>query len=80
MVRKSGETMTGPFIELSEAESSRTMLVNAALVTCVAPHARMGSFIYFTGDTERFEVEETPAEVSALLEAAGAACQRRGER
>jgi hypothetical protein len=79
MVRKSGEAMTGPFVELSEPETSRTMLVNAALVTCVVPHARMGSFLYFTGGTERFEVEETPAEVSALLRAAGVVCQRRDE-
>lgn len=71
--------MTGPFIELSEPESSRMMLINAALITCVVPHARMGSFIYFTGHSERFEVEETPAEIFSLLQAAGVDCQRRDE-
>ena len=38
--------MTGPFIELTEPETSRRLLVNVSLVAWVAPHGRTGSFIY----------------------------------
>ena len=68
--------MSGPFIELTDAETSRLMLVNTDRVICVAPHGRGGSFVYVTGSPDRLEVEEVPARVSAILHAAGVACSQ----
>jgi hypothetical protein len=63
--------MSGPFIELTESETSRLMLVNTAQVICVAPHGRGGSFVFLTGGPERIEIDESPGRVSELLQAAG---------
>lgn len=63
--------MSGPYIELTESETSRLMLFNADRVICVAPHGRGGSFIYVTGSSDRFEVDEPPSRVSEILRAAG---------
>lgn len=65
--------MSGPFIELTDSETSRLMLVNTDQVICVAPHGRGGSFVYVTGSPERLEVEETAGRVSEILQAAGVA-------
>jgi hypothetical protein len=47
------------------------MLFNADRVICVAPHGRGGSFIYVLGSSDRFEVEETPSQISEILQSAG---------
>jgi hypothetical protein len=47
------------------------MLLNTDRVICVAPHGRGGSFIYVLGSSDRFEVEETPTQISEILQAAG---------
>jgi hypothetical protein len=65
--------MSGPFVELTESESSRPLLVNMDRVICVAPHGRGGSFVYLMGGLERVEVDETPARVSEILQGAGVA-------
>ena len=73
--------MSGPFIELTESETSRLMLINSDRVTCIAPHGRGGSFIYVMGYPDRLEVEETPVRISDILRVAGVACPHddRGE-
>jgi hypothetical protein len=63
--------MSGPYIELTESETSRLVLVNVDRVICIAPHGRGGSFVYFAGGPDRIEVDETPARVSEILQAAG---------
>jgi hypothetical protein len=63
--------MSGPFVELTDTETSRPMLVNVDRVVCVAPHGRGGSFVFLTGGPERIEVDEAPMRVSEILEAAG---------
>jgi hypothetical protein len=63
--------MPGTFVELTESETSRPMLFNTDQVVCVAPHGRGGAFIYVAGTADRFEVEEPPARVSEILQAAG---------
>ena len=63
--------MSGPFIEITESETSRLMLVNADQVICVAPHGRGGSFVFLTGGPGRIEIDEAPGRVSELLQAAG---------
>lgn len=63
--------MSGPFIELTEFETSRPMLVNVDRVICIAPHGRGGSFIFLAGGPDRIEVEEGPGRVSEILQAAG---------
>ncbi|HEX2588137.1 MAG TPA: hypothetical protein VHL51_07720 [Gaiellales bacterium] len=65
--------MCGSFVQLTESETSRLMLVNADRMICVAPHGRGGSFIYVVGGPDKFEVEETPARVAEILQAAGVA-------
>jgi hypothetical protein len=64
--------MSGPFIELTEAETSRPMLVNLDRVICVAPHGRGGSFVFLAGGPDRIEVDETPGRMSEILQTAGA--------
>jgi hypothetical protein len=71
--------MTGPFIELTEPGTGKQLLINTAVVASIAPHGRSGSYIFVVGNGERMEAEETPGEVSALLQAAGVACQRKGD-
>jgi len=63
--------MSGPYVKLTESETSRPILFNADRVICVAPHGRGGSFIYVLGSSDRFEVEETPSRISEILQAAG---------
>ena len=65
--------MSGPFIELTEAETSRLLLVNTDRLTCVAPHGRGGSFIYLLGTPDRMDVDETPAQIAEILQVAGVA-------
>jgi len=69
-IRKEGQ-MSSPFIELTESETSRMLLVNVDRVICVAPHGRGGSFVFLAGSPERIEVEEGPARVSEILQGAG---------
>ena len=64
--------MCGSFVQLTESETSRLMLVNADRMICVAPHGPGGSFVYVVGGPDRFEVEETPARVAEILRADGA--------
>ena len=71
--------MSGSFIELTETETSRLMLVNLDRVICVAPHGRGGSFVFLTGGPDRIEVDETPGRISELLQTVGALYSR-GER
>lgn len=63
--------MSGPYVKLTESETSRPMLLNTDRMICVAPHGRGGSFIYVLGSSDRFEVEETPTQISEILQAAG---------
>jgi hypothetical protein len=63
--------MSGPYVKLTESETSRPILFNADRVICVAPHGRGGSFVYVLGSSDRFEVEETPSRISEILQAAG---------
>lgn len=63
--------MSGPFIELTESETSRPLLVNVDRVICVAPHGRGGAFVYLMGGPNRIEVDEAPARVSEILQGAG---------
>ena len=63
--------MSGTFIELTESETSRPMLVNVERVICVAPHGRGGSFVFLAGGPDRIEVDESPGRVSEILEGAG---------
>jgi hypothetical protein len=63
--------MSGPFIELTDSDTNRLLLINTDRVICVAPHGRGGSFVYVAGSPERFEVEEPPTRVSEILHAAG---------
>ena len=63
--------MSGSFVELTETETSRPMLVNLDGVICIAPHGRGGSFVFLTGGPGRIEVDETPGRISELLHAAG---------
>ena len=65
--------MSGPFVELTDSETSQMLLINADRVVCITPHGRSGSFVYVTGAPERLEVEETPGRVSEVLQAAGVA-------
>lgn len=69
--------MSGPFIELTESETSRLLLVNTDRVVCVAPHGRGGSFIFLMGGADRMEVEESPGRISEILQAAGVAYLQR---
>jgi len=69
--------MSGPFIELTDSDTSRLMLINADRVICVAPHGRGGSFVYVAGSPERLEAEETPGRVSEILQVAGVAYSSR---
>jgi hypothetical protein len=64
--------MSGPYVQLTESETSRPILFNVDRVICVAPHGRGGSFIYVLGSSDRFEVEEPPSRISEILQAAGA--------
>ena len=63
--------MSGPYVKLTESQTSRPMLVNVDRMICVAPHGRGGSFIYVLGSSDRFEVDETPSRISEILQAAG---------
>jgi hypothetical protein len=63
--------MSGPFIELTESETSRLLLVNVDRAICVAPHGRGGSFVFLAGGPDRIEVDESPGRVSEILQAAG---------
>jgi hypothetical protein len=63
--------MSGPYVKLTESETSRPILFNADRVICVAPHGRGGSFVYVLGSSHRFEVEETPSRISEILQTAG---------
>jgi hypothetical protein len=63
--------MSGQFIELTESETSRQLLVNVDRVICVAPHGRGGSFVFLAGGPDRIEVDEAPGRVSEILQAAG---------
>ena len=63
--------MCGTFIELTEAGTSRFMLVNADRMICVAPHGRGGSYVYLVGGPDRFEVDETPGRIAEILQTAG---------
>jgi hypothetical protein len=63
--------MSGPFVELTESQTSRPMLVNVDRVICVAPHGRGGSFVFLAGGPARVVGDASPGRVSAILEAAG---------
>ena len=63
--------MSGPFVEFTESETSRPMLVNVDRVICVAPHGRGGSFVFLSGSPDRLEVDESPGRISEILGAAG---------
>ena len=67
--------MSGPFIELTDTETGRPLLVNVDRVICVAPHGRGGSFVFLTGGPNRIEVDETPGRLSEILQAAGVVYQ-----
>ena len=69
--------MSGSFIELTESETGRLLLVNVDRVICVAPHGRGGSFVYFAGGPARMEVDETPSRISEILQAAGVSYSQR---
>ncbi|MCC7370858.1 MAG: hypothetical protein IT306_20765 [Chloroflexi bacterium] len=71
--------MSGPFVELTESETGRPLLVNVDRVLCVAPHGRGGAFVYLSGSPERMEIDETPARVAEILAAAGVMASQ-GER
>ena len=64
--------MAGSFVELTETETSRPMLVNLDGVICIAPHGRGGSFVFLTGGPGRIEVDEAPGRISEILQTAGA--------
>ncbi|MGE3273393.1 MAG: hypothetical protein AB7P40_31960 [Chloroflexota bacterium] len=66
--------MSGPFIEVTESDTSRLLLLNAERVVCVAPHGRGGAYVYVMGHPDQLEIEETPERVSELLRGAGVAC------
>jgi len=68
--------MSGPFIELADSEGGLPLLINAGNVTWVAPHSRGGASIFLLDTKEPVEVEESPAEIAALLQLAGAAFQK----
>lgn len=70
--------MAGPYVKLTESETSRPMLINADRMVCVAPHGRGGSFIYVLGSSDRFEVEETPSRIFEILQAAGVMSTQEG--
>lgn len=72
--------MSGPFIELTESETSRLLLVNADRMICVAPHGRGGSFIFLMGGPDRMEVEESPGRISEILQDAGMASTQREDQ
>jgi hypothetical protein len=76
--REGRQPMSGAFIELTESETSRPMLFNTDQVVCVAPHGRGGSFVYVTGTSDRFEVEETPTRVIEILKTAGLVYSEQG--
>ena len=69
--------MSGPFIELTDAETSRLVLINTDQMICVTPHGRSGAYVYVTRSPDRLEVEETPERVSDVLRAAGVAFSER---
>ena len=69
--------MSGPFIELTESETSRLMLVNVDRVVCFAPHGRGGSFLLLVGSPDRIEVEESPGRISEILQSAGVGYSQR---
>ena len=69
--------MSGPFIELTESETSRLLLVNTDRVVCVAPHAGGGTFVVLMVAPDRMEVEESQGRISEIVQAAGVASVER---
>ncbi|MFN8522242.1 MAG: hypothetical protein U0821_03960 [Chloroflexota bacterium] len=71
--------MSGPFIVLTEPQSAKGILVNAAMISCVAPHGRRGSYVFLSGNAERVEAEETPGQIALMLQATGIECHGKAE-
>jgi hypothetical protein len=62
--------MPGSFIDLTEAETGRLFLVKTDRLTCVAPHRRSGDLINLLGIPDRMDVDERPAQIAEVLQAA----------